>query len=255
MERSKLNLSDEDFFKLYCQSTDTIYNNACKEVVFIKDKDFTFRYVSNAYKEGFNPNGSIPQDLIYGRGSAKYERSDPKIAATVDAQDELIKTSLKPQNYLYVDIYKHLGVIRKRPIVNPATNNFVGILGVVRPLVFPNVLDIIYKINKIDLVAAKNIEYKPVGFKLTPRQHFVLFFCINKYSYSEIAMILTSLGYKISPGRINEHLENLKYIFGVKSKEQLVEKAIALKYHLLIPRELLKVGSYALDDGMILSEL
>ncbi|AUR52957.1 helix-turn-helix transcriptional regulator [Aquella oligotrophica] len=254
MEYSKQNLSDADFFELYCQSADVIYNGICKEVVFIKDSDFIFRYVSNAYKDGLNPNGSIAKDLIHGANSAK-QKMDTSLVNLVDAQDELIKTSLKAQNYLYVDIYKHIGLIRKRPIINPSTNGFVGILGVVRPFMLPNVLDIIYKINSIDLEVMEDPIGEQLKYELTPRQHIVLFFYVNKYSYSEIASILTTLGHKISAGRVNDHLENLKYIFAVKTKNHLIEKAIKLKYHLFVPRELLRVGSYALDDTMIISEL
>lgn len=81
----------------------------------------------------------------------------------------------------------------------------------------------------------------------------VLFLYLNKYSNTEIAEILTVIGYKISRTRVNDHLENLKYIFHVKTKEQLIEKAISYSYHLYIPRNLLKIGSYELADEVIIS--
>jgi len=65
---------------------------------------------------------------------------------------------------------------------------------------------------------------------------------------------LTTLGQKISAGRVNNHLENLKYIFAAKTKEQLIEKAISLKYHLFIPRQLLQIGSFPLEDEVLISE-
>jgi DNA-binding CsgD family transcriptional regulator len=90
--------------------------------------------------------------------------------------------------------------------------------------------------------------------KLTEKQHMILFFYINKYSNTEIANVLTSLGYQISSGRVNEHLAKIKYIFGVRTKEELVDIAIKLNYHLFIPRKLLKVGTYLLDDELIICE-
>jgi len=65
---------------------------------------------------------------------------------------------------------------------------------------------------------------------------------------------MTTLGYDISKARVNVHLKNLKYIFGVKSKEQLFEAALSHKYNLFIPRQFLKHGSYPLDDELLISE-
>ncbi|MBX9598821.1 MAG: hypothetical protein K2X04_09645 [Burkholderiales bacterium] len=56
---------------------------------------------------------------------------------------------------------------------------------------------------------ANTEQIEPLKYKLTQRQHMVLSY-LQKYSYREIASIMATLGHKISVGRVNDHLENLK---------------------------------------------
>ena len=81
----------------------------------------------------------------------------------------------------------------------------------------------------------------------------VLFLYLNKYSNAEIAEILSSLNYPTSKTRVNDHLKSLKFIFHVKTKEQLIEKGILLNYHLLLPRKFLRIGSYEIEDEAIIA--
>jgi hypothetical protein len=66
----------------------------------------------------------------------------------------------------------------------------------------------------------------------------VLFFCINNYSYTEIALLMNEFGNAITPVKVNEILEHLKLIFHVRSKAQLIEKAIGLNFHAILPYDL-----------------
>ena len=233
-------LSDDDFFKLYCYSAMTLYDNGSEEIIYIKDKDFDIKFFSKAYTNHRSPN-SIAYNEVVLKSTALGESL---YADATRHYDELIKSSRIAQSYLYVDVYNSLFIHRERAIINPATDSFVGISGSMRPFMQPNVLNLIYRINNIEYRIANREQSDSLKYELTERQHMVLFFYVNKYSYSEIASILTDLGYTISAGRVNAHLENLKYIFGVKSKEQLIEKAISLKYHLFMLRKLVKPGFY-----------
>lgn len=154
---------------------------------------------------------------------------------------------------MFIDLFEHVLLLRKRPIFNPATSNFIGIYTSTRPFNLPNVLNLIYKINGVTLGMQNKKQPVQIVHKLTERQHSVLFLYLNKYSNTEIASIITTLGNKISTTRVNDHLENLKYIFQATTKDQLIEKAIALGYHLLIPRVFLKSGCYPIDDSLIIA--
>lgn len=240
-------MNDDDFLDFYCSSADVVFNNGEDEVVFIKDKDLNFKYHSPAYLKNLAPDGSVSLD------QETITQIQQSIGALALQQDLEIKTSLQAKNFLYVDVYNRIGLIRKRPIINPSTNNFVGILGTVKPFSMPNILSLIYRMNNITHGIANKTHANQPDLNLTERQQMVLFLYLNKYSNTEISDIISSIGSKISRSRVNDHLENLKYIFQVRSKEQLIEKSISLGYHLLIPRQFLRVGSYAFDDEVIIS--
>lgn len=253
----KISLSDEEFLKFYCASAEVIFDNGNtkNEGVFIKNTNHVFCYTSKEYQARLNPNGTILVNDILNKKKTKItqDKNIEKFREEAEAQDQLIMNTRETLLYLYVDVYNQLGIIRKCPIVNPSTDNVVGVLGYVHPFMLPNMLDIIYQINGVTHEKPNKLD-SSLCYQLTPRQHMVLFLCLYKYSYTEVAMILTNLGHKISSGRVNEHLENLKYIFAVKSKEELIEKAIRLKYHLFIPRKFLKIGSFALKDTISISD-
>ena len=252
------NLSDSEFFDSYCASAEIIFDNAVSSNlgIFIKDTQHVFRFVSKEYQRQLDPTGTILAEDVLKKKKTKVV-SDVNIHAVrekAEAQDKEIINSRQAMLYLYVDVYSHLGIIRKCPVINPATNNVVGIIGYVTPLVLPNMLDILYRMNSITTSTPERGKPSPLKYELTPRQHMILFLSLYKYSYTEVATILTNLGYKLSSGRVNEHLENLKYIFGVKSKDALLEEAIKLKYHLYVPRKFLKVGSHPISDQIIISD-
>lgn len=249
-----LNLSDSEFLKYYTQAANMLYNNGEDEVVFIKDKESYFYYMSPAYIEALNYKEQKRGEFVLG---IDMPEANNEMFGKAKEEDLRIQKTLASQSFLYVDITtcNRISLTQKRPIVNPYTNNFVGIIGSVRPFIMPNILDLIYRINNVSYGIANSKPSDPLKYRLTTRQHMVLFLYVNKYTYTQASSIMSTLHQKISPARINDHLESLKSIFNVKTKEQLIEKAVSLKYHLLIPRKFLNAGSYAIDDTMLISQL
>ena len=90
-------------------------------------------------------------------------------------------------------------------------------------------------------------------YELTERQHMVLYLYLQRYSYTDISEQLTLLGYKMSRERVNDHLGNLKTIFNVKNKDDLIKKAIALGYDLRIPRKFVKLGIHEITNQILTS--
>lgn len=242
--------SDAEFFKLYAEAADIVFNNGEEQVVFIKDKDFNFYYFSPAYTKQVAPNAfySLNDESITEDMRNTYDYLEEK----ANKQDSQMKEKKQAANFIYIDVYNRIGFVHKRPIVNPATGNFVGIIGVAKPFELPNILSLIYKMHGINFGLANKTHKEPLKYELTERQAMVLFLYLNKYSNAEIAEIMTIVGYKISKSRVNDHLENLKYIFQIKTKEQLIEKAISMNYHLLIPREFLQIGSFEIEDEVLI---
>ncbi len=244
-------LSDQEFFELYLKSVAITYNTL-DEVVFIKNADLKFSYVSPAYLRGYKEGGSISKEVLLGLDEPKQTKT--ALNKKILNQDVEIKSNLKPAKFLYIDIYNKIGIIHKQAIINPDTNNFVGIFCHVSPLALPSVVDMVYKMNGIKDIG-RSIKVPSSKYELTQRQHEVLFLYINRYSASEVAVILSALGKKITVGRVNDILQSLKFIFWINTKEELIKKAISLKYHLLIPRSFLQVGSFLFEEELLISEI
>jgi DNA-binding CsgD family transcriptional regulator len=247
-------LNDQEYLSRYIDSVSFILENDSAPIVFIKDNDFVYRLVSKGF-ENLDEEDEFKNVL----GKTDFEIQDllerPDWGKYIRAQDMKVKDSGIRHFFLHVTAGKNMYIVRKHPIINPHTGNFIGIHGQMSTFIFPHPLKIIYRINQVESsIISEADEFIP-QYDLTERQHMVLFLYLNRYSYSEIADILTNLGYKISAGRVNDHLENLKYIFGAKSKETLLEKALSLNYHLFIPRKFLKVGSYDIDDKIVISNI
>lgn len=66
---------------------------------------------------------------------------------------------------------------------------------------------------------------------------------------------MTDIGQATSVGRVNDHLVALKYIFRAQTKWELIKTALSHNYHLSIPRQFLKHGSYPLEDELLISEV
>lgn len=248
--------SDNEYFEAYCKAVDMVFNYDDDEVIFISDKNLVPQYVSPyswvkiaPCKTKFEANtATVPEDK-----KAYLDFTGEEHFHTFIQYDAQIKETLKPQSFVFIDLFDHVLLLRKRPIFNPATNNFIGIYTSTRTFALPNVLNLIYKVNGVTLGMQNKKPPAQIVHTLTERQHMVLFLYLNKYSNTEISSIITTLGNKISTTRVNDHLENLKYIFQATTKDQLIEKAIALGYHLLIPRVFLKSGCYPIDDSLVIA--
>lgn len=85
-------------------------------------------------------------------------------------------------------------------------------------------------------------------YKLTEKQHLILFFLIRNHSYAEISSWMSAFGHTISVARVNEHIINLKQIFNVSTRVELIDKALEKGYYSEVPLGLLQEGSYLIDD-------
>lgn len=133
-------------------------------------------------------------------------------------------------------------ILFKTPIINPETNKVVGIHGQMNRILWPSIIKTLFKIHgaKGLLLNPKKIDDPLKNYPLTNIQHMVLFLSIHNYSYSEIALLMNAFGNPITPVQVNERLENLKLIFHVRTKTQLIEKATGLNFHVVLPYDLFR---------------
>jgi hypothetical protein len=234
-------MTDKEFFSTYKQSFATIYDHAPEDLVYLKDTDYKYQYVSQQMLEVL---GVKDENDVLGNSSyevaTRFNLTDSQVIEEFKQQDEIVTSQKKRKSYLEVLQCNGRSVIimvHKSPVINPETNNCVGVKGVVTQVFWPHVAKTLFKMHgSRGLLIGKEANGNPLKkYPLNNIQHTVLFLCLNNYSYSEIALLMNEFGYEITPIRVNDYLEQLKLIFHVRNKTQLIEKAIGLNFHLYLP--------------------
>lgn len=238
---------DNEYFQEYCASSDLAFSHTF-DLFYIKDLDLRYCCIS-AGLMGFI--GIPEKSEVLGKTCDEFiELVDSatlrELNVERDRQDRLILSKLNPKSYLEIipDMkYMYAFVVTKTPIINPETNNCVGVRCQFTSMYSLNIIKILFKIHNITglLINQKKLAKNSFNdYQLNSMQHMVLYLCVHKFSYSEIAAILSSIGHKISPNKVNEYIEQLKLIFRSSSKTQLIEKAIGLDFHVFLPKDLLR---------------
>ena len=248
-------MNDKEFLVSYTQSFKTIFSYESPEIVYIKDVDFKYKYMT---KEMMKLIGIESEQQFLDKTSIETGvlTDSAKILEQWSEQNQEIKANLKSKRYLEVAATNNgtkIFVVHKFPIINPETKNFVGLRGQINNLIMPNIIKALFKMHGakgllIDSKINRNLD--PLKeYPLTEIQHAVLYLALNNYSYSLIASLLNELGQNTTSVRVNDYLEQLKFIFHVRSKTALIEKAIGLNYHSYLPEILFnKVCSLELDS-------
>jgi hypothetical protein len=250
-------MNDKEYFLKYKSSFDFIFEGNVEDCAFIKDTDLKYQTATTKMLKLFNMDhvreleGQTFRDM-----SQRISACSLAVTDILDKQEMTVQKKMKRQTYL--QIFNHNGKRKiclsyKTPIINPHTGNCIGIKGHLTNLFLPHVVKTLFKMHgtKGLLMGHKNTKESPlIQYPQSDIQHMTLFLAISNYSYSEIAVLLNEFGYaKITPVRVNDYLEQLKLIFHVRNKTQLIEKAIGLNFHKLLPEGLFnKIGSIEVSN-------
>lgn len=237
-------MNNLQYFAQYKTACETIFGSHSNDLLYVIDAEFRYQAMTLAMAEliGVNLiNGLIDHNLEEVR--LKLTKQSRELLDKLQKQDGDVFKQHKRRIYLglisQVNAAK-IVVFNKTPIINPINNEVVGVYGQISTLLWPSLIKTLFKMHgtKGLLLNAKLVNDPLSDYPLTNIQHMVLFLCINNYSYSEIALLISEFGDKITPVQVNERLENLKLIFHVRTKAQLIEKAIGLNFHVLLPCDL-----------------
>lgn len=142
-------------------------------------------------------------------------------------------------------------IIEKKPIIFPPSGEVLGIRMIAHTVYIPNLLQLIMRTNNLEIKTIDSAIADKIIDRLTIKQRMVLFLYINRFSNGQISVVMTQIGHPMSVSRVNAHLAALREILGVKSKEQLIDKALQMNINTLVPKELFQPGIYEIKKSEI----
>lgn len=239
-------MNNSQYFNQYKAACEIIFTSHNSDRIYLKDTEFKYQAMTDAMVKfiGVESIDDILNQSIADI-SINLKKDIPDLIDKFKKQDLQIMKSQKRGVYLEVlphndsDILE-IVILYKTPIINPETNEVVGIHGLMNTILWPSIIKTLFKMHgaKGLLLNSKKISDPLKDYPLTNVQHMVLFLSIHNYSYSEIALLMSEFGNPITPVQVNERLENLKLIFHVRTKTQLIEKAMGLNFHVILPCDL-----------------
>lgn len=236
-------MTDKEYFSKYRDCFQTVFSQT-DDLVYLKDSEFKYQVITDNLLLKFGIDSS---QHIINKTTAELQLP----SAMTSFLPKFEKQDLQIQKYckcgIYLDVFPYpenmnIYVVYKKPIINPVTNNFVGIRGELTPMLFPHIAKLLFKVHgtKGLLLTQKCPKNAFKEYNLTEMQHIVLFLCISNYSYTEISLLVSQFVHEVTPIQVNGYLEELKLIFHVRTKNQLIEKAIGLNFHSYLPLHLFK---------------
>lgn len=247
-----------------------IWNNQKRKQ--LPDKEFLEEFVLAFYEIFFNEMASIKnnksqyiatttsfanligvavQDIIL-KTDAEIPSKFSKYADLFYEYDRAVEQLKKPISFLDINEYfNSIGayVFHKKPVINPHTNNVLGVLYYVEQYKVTNLLNMLRKMHnpksKIDHVG------RPV--KLGTKQSEVLFCILLGIKGDKvIAHFINEIkGSCYTQQTVSNAVKELYKKFDTNDRYSLLQQAIAQNFHLQIPISLVKYGRYVLERSVI----
>lgn len=233
-------MNDEQFLQAIISAVTVTSNGIPDQMVGIKDLHSAHRYCSQCFADALG----VSVDHVIGSTFCTGEILD-----IVISEDQKVFQSRKPQAFLKIDKFHHRIkplVFIKSPIVNPNTQNVVGLLlQVFEYGIRDNFHQQVGGLYKVFFAKAKQVS----TIKLSKREKQVIFFFLAHLSSQEIAETLYKLENKrVTKSTIDSIFTDQLYLkFKVTNRIALHQKLLELGYHKLIPQEILTNSSTPLE--------
>ncbi len=243
--------NDEEFL-LNCRTNFSVFFND-NDIAFIKDRNYNYVAATLAFAKIAHPHATnIENADIIGNNDAQILPTENQplynlLLEKIRYYDDLTMLDKKSSVHLVISISRLPLANQMKPLINPTTGNVVGALAILNPLHLINIPLFILKNSK----QYRKKEYHPNTKKLTESQQIIIFLLCNFLSAGEIKIICDALGKPLSISRINNVIQELKNIFGVTTKEALLERALRMNYHVYAPEKLFPEIFYDLDEFVL----
>lgn len=145
-------MGDREYFAHYKKSFETVFGTNTDECAFLKDADFRYQAITDKMVEYIGVDSAeymlgktlvdVAEVLGIGNDSALLEQ--------MLRQDSTIKRTQERRVYLEVLVCRgrnNISVMYKSPLINPDTNNFVGLRGQINKLILPHVIKTLFKMH------------------------------------------------------------------------------------------------------------
>lgn len=240
-------MSDKAFLEKFIQSISLIDKALPQQILIVKDKDGKYIYASEYWTDLIG----IKKEILIGQAVwlPLYD-DDQSIKEIIDQEEKDVIENKKIRMALKINRFRNKitpYLTHKIPIINPETQNTVGIFCYC------------FGIGKINIetvlqhALSSSIDTLGEKISLSRREKQVIYLFMANLSSQEIAKTLSEIeNKKVSKSTIDSLFNDQLYIkFSVYSRPELYQKLQTLGFDKLIPQELLKTGSISLDQLVV----
>ncbi len=246
-------MKDSSYLAACVNSLRLLFND--NDLAFIKDLSFRYIAATAAYSkmvlssssDDVDICGKYDNEVIKSKDEAYHDLLLKKIRYFDEKTIYQKKTSfhlvlalgIKKPAQLKIPLVNKL-----KPLINPATGNVVGMMGVLEKL---------YLLNMPLFILKNSGQYYQYSIrsdqiKLTELQQITLFLLCNFLTAKEIKIVLDVLGIGRTVSNVNATITLLKAKFGVTTKEALLERALRMNCHINIPERIFPKIFYDFDE-------
>lgn len=232
-------LNDYDYLNYTISALEILSTAAPDQLIGIKDTESKHVYCSQSFADLVG----LPREKIIGQSNCVPYRDELMIEMAIEEDKNIIKTRKGYASLKIINLTDGLKprVFIKHALINPTTNNVVGILF----QTFEWGITTNFTQQIIQLYNAFDHEERTIAdkmaYNLTKRERQVVFFFLARLSSQEIADTLFKLdGKKIAKSTIDSiFTEQLYKKFNVTNRPALYSKLVEFGYNRLIPQEVL----------------
>lgn len=233
-------LSDEKFLSLFIDSFDIHYNS---QIVGLKDLNNSFLIASEKYAQHMDIHRSELTKVC-------QRVKSNNISLDLDARDIIIHKKYEyviknKQSVKYIDIHNkdgntHAFVFTKSPLINPSTDNVVGVIHKLDKFFVPYIQHLFVQNTEPISIDINEIS-------LSDREKTILFFMsLGIANYKQIADIMTNLRgeEEITHDNIKYSIKKLLKLTDTYFYSDMINKLAANSYTFDIPKSFLKKGTF-----------
>ena len=227
--------TDQEFVDSMISSFKNIERGVFEWCVIVRGLDLAILYSSQIYKNVFHNGQEIADKFGFIKTTQKHLEEQHAVDLT-----HIIKQRKSVRNFVIADFDNKLQpfLLYKSPLINPDTNNVVGIFCTYSTFSFIKIqFQIMRSLELLDYAYDTDIAQ----FNLTTREKEAIFLFLSGLSSQNIADVLSKISNRnVSKSTIDSLFRDQLFLkFEVYNREGLFQKLLNLGFDRFVPAELL----------------